>query len=190
MREKSYLKALVICHGKSEVQICEHIKQKLRLRIDILSNNKGKSSIQITSVMKFLNNTQLKNLTSLKNNYAVKVENKKLDEEFKVFIIMDTDDCSQEQKLSYIDKSMFKNHVLYGHIVPIYNTPELETVLTNSGITFTKKGVDRKSEYIRIFPTDKKYEKNDVVQLEEFHDNLKKCKTTNFNEFIKFCLDL
>lgn len=34
-RQLSYIKAVVICHGKSEKQIAEFIKNKLRLRIDI-----------------------------------------------------------------------------------------------------------------------------------------------------------
>ena len=43
----NYLKAIVIVHGKSELQMCDFIKRKLKLKIDIVSKNKGGNSIQI-----------------------------------------------------------------------------------------------------------------------------------------------
>ncbi|MEI0517285.1 hypothetical protein [Brachyspira murdochii] len=44
----NYLKAIVIVHGQSELQMCNFIKNKLRLNnIHIISKDNGKHSIQI-----------------------------------------------------------------------------------------------------------------------------------------------
>ncbi|WP_181039155.1 hypothetical protein [Brachyspira murdochii] len=43
----NYLKAIVIVHGKSELQMCDFIKNNLKLKIDIISKDNGKHSIQI-----------------------------------------------------------------------------------------------------------------------------------------------
>ena len=56
---------------------------------------------------------------------------------------MDTDDCSEDEKRKFINKEMFKGHWAYDYIVPIYNIPELETVLTEAKVPFTKTGVKR-----------------------------------------------
>ncbi len=92
-------KAVVICHGKSEVQICKYIKTNLRIPIHIESRDKGKTSIQITSILDILNNLNYKSAKNLKKHLNDKLELKKdkiQDENFKVFIIMDTDDCSEK----------------------------------------------------------------------------------------------
>ena len=44
MTRISYLKGLVICHGKSEKLICDFIKSNLRIQIEIDSDKKGKKS--------------------------------------------------------------------------------------------------------------------------------------------------
>ena len=62
MTRLSYLKGLVICHGKSEKLICDFIKSNLRIQIEIDSDKKGKKSIQITSIMKFLSGEKYKNI--------------------------------------------------------------------------------------------------------------------------------
>lgn len=192
----NYLKALVIVHGKSELQMCNFIKKNLRLNvIDIISKNKGKNPIQITSLMKILNEKNLK----LFNNFLIKYEdklnldkNRKLNNNFKIFIIMDTDDCKEEEKNNFINKNMFKNHLAYRYIVPIYNITNLEDVLVKSKVIDknTIKNKKDKKDYIKIFPTDDKYIKSDTIQIEEFYKKLLKVKNySNMHEFIKFCLD-
>lgn len=115
---------------------------------------------------------------------------KYLSEDFKIFIIMDTDDCTEQQKRDYISKDMFKNHWAYPYIVPIYNIPELESVLVKSKIKFEKKGDARKKEYIKIFPTDSQYSKRELIQAEEFCNNLKSNANTNLDEFVGFCIEI
>lgn len=65
----SFLKGIVICHGKSEKLICEFLRSNLRIQIEIDSDKKGKKSIQITSIMKFLSGEKYKNIASFKNKF-------------------------------------------------------------------------------------------------------------------------
>ena len=64
MRSLVYLKAIVIVHGKSEKQICNWIKRKLRLKMEVVSEKNGTNSIQITSLMHTLNNKKFKTYKS------------------------------------------------------------------------------------------------------------------------------
>ena len=189
MRELNYTKAVIIVHGKSEKQICQYIKNKLRLKIEIYSDKNGEKAIQITSLKLTLNNKIFKTLKSFIHEYDdIKlINNKQISSDFKLFIIMDTDDCTEKQKQNFINKEMFKSHWAYEYIVPIYNIPELETVLVKAKISFERKGNERKKEYVKIFPTDPKYEKNDNIQIEELSNTLKKQDNTNLNIFLDFC---
>lgn len=188
-KKPCYLKIIVIVHGKSEKQLCAFIKSNLRLKMHIESDKNGEKSIQITSVMKILEGKKFKSITKLKNHFC-DIDVKNLTEDFKIFIIMDTDDCSELQKKEFINKDMFKKHWAYDYIVPIYNSPELETVLVKANIKFEKKGSNRKKEYIKIFPTDPKYYRKERIQIGEFGGNLASCEQTNMHEFIFHCLKL
>lgn len=188
-----YLKAVVIVHGKSEKQICEYIKTNLRMKMEIVSDKKGEKSIQITSLKHILNNTNFKTYDSFIKTYddVEIVENekkKRISQAFRIFIIMDTDDCTEKQKKDFINKEMFKKHWAYDYIVPIYDSPDLESVLLKANIKFEKKGQKRKKEYIKIFPTEKRYLVREQIELCNFCNDLKKVKETNLDEFIEFCL--
>ncbi len=187
-RKPSYLKAVVIVHGKSEKHLCDYIKSNLKLKIDIYGDKHGGKSIQITSLNRFLNNMKFKSLNNFIKNYENDFPNnmKKLPKDFKIFIIMDTDDCTEAQKEAYINKSMFNQHWAKDYIYPIYNIKNLEDVMRKSGID-----IEKKSDYIKIFPTDKNYLHNDSKQINEFMNNiLKNSDITNLQEFIKFCVDI
>ncbi len=54
MRIFSYLKAVVIVHGKSEKHICEFIRRNLRLKIRIKSDKNGDKSIQINGLERYI----------------------------------------------------------------------------------------------------------------------------------------
>ncbi len=191
MRELNYTKAVVIVHGKSEKQICQYIKNKLRLKLEIYSDKNGEKAIQITSLKNTLNNKIFKNFKSFIREYEdIKLtkDGKRIDDDFKIFIIMDTDDCTESQKVDFISGKMFEKHWAYNYIVPIYNSPELETVLEMANVPFKKSGIKRKKEYIKLFPTDAKYEQNDEIQIKELVNKLKKQQNTNLNIFLEFCL--
>lgn len=184
--QRNYLKAVVIVHGKSEQQLCQFITSNLRLPIKIYRDKK--SSIEITSILNHLKNKVFGDSKGFISTYFKGFDIKKLPEDFKIFIVMDVDNCTNQQKVMFINKAMFKDHWAYNHIVPIYNDRDLESVLTHAGIKFTKKGNERKREYIKIFPTDSKYIKSDTLQVQELSKNLRKNENTNLNEFLDFCL--
>ena len=125
-RPTRYTRAVIICHGKSEIIFIESIKSNLKLPISTFSHDRGKSSIQITSLMSYLNKP--------------------------LFKIMDLDD----QKLypnnikKYKNKEMFKGHPLYDYIVPIYNDPNLDDVLTKLGYNVNPN--NKVQSYNKIFP--------------------------------------
>ncbi len=189
--EANYCKAVVIVHGKSEYLLVQHIKSVLHLSIEIYGKKKGKNSIQINRLMKELNNSIFKSQRALLNNYEIEVKDKKL-KNFKLFAIMDTDDCVEQNRDRYINKEMFNGHPLKEYIVPIYNINTLEDVIKKSGIYYKKiKDSEKGSTYIKLFPQESKkiIEKDDVEQLQEMYRKLKKIRETNLEELIKYCID-
>ena len=146
--------------------------------------------------MKRLKGKDIDTLDNFKNTYKDDLEIKDnkiiIDKDFRIFIIMDTDDCKEEEKNNFINKNMFKNYWAHKYIVPIYNIRNLEDVLVKSKVIDknTIKNKRDKKDYIKIFPTDNKYIKNDTIQIQEFYQKLLKVKNiSNMHEFIKFCLD-
>ncbi len=193
MRKVCYLKTIVIVHGKSEKQICEYIKSNLRLKMEVISKEKGNKSIQINSIKHILEDYRFKTYKQFIKFFSdieLKKVNKQetLSSDFKIFIIMDTDDCTEKEKERFISKEMFKKHWAYEYIQPIYDSPDLENVMVKAGIKFEKKGVERKKEYIKIFPTDKKYKVGESIELKNFAKNLESLEDTNMEVFINFCL--
>lgn len=150
-RPTRYTRAVIICHGKSEIIFIESIKSNLKLPISTFSHDRGKSSIQITSLMSYLNKPLFKNLKEFAEEYSIEHSKNKLIN-FKLFIIMDLDD----QKLypnnikKYKNKEMFKGHPLYDYIVPIYNDPNLDDVLTKLGYNVNPN--NKVQSYNKIFP--------------------------------------
>ena len=189
-REVLPTKAIIICHGKSEYTMCQFIKSNLRLKIELIAEDKGSKSIQITSILHILNGLNFKTFSNFTRAFPdVKKVKQKIDSSFKVFIIMDTDDCSPSQKEAYINKSMFKGHFLYENIIPIYNTLNLEDVLEESKIPFTKKGSERKKEYISIFPIDQKHLQREHLQVKDFIAKLKSSKQSRSKSNLYVLLD-
>lgn len=189
MKSKSYFKAVVIVHGKSEKHLCQFIWQNLRIKIKIVSDKNGEKSIQINSLLKILNNNIFKSFSQFKKHFVDDLEidsiTKRMPSSFKIFTIMDTDDCSEENKLRYKTKEMFKEHWAYEYITPIFNIPNLENVLKKSGIVVKK---DKMKEYIKIFPIYSDYIKSDSIQVQELQDLIKENDFTNMGEFLSFCL--
>ncbi|MEI0517284.1 hypothetical protein [Brachyspira murdochii] len=72
--------------------------------------------------MKRLKGKDINTLDHFKNTYKDNLEIKDnktiIDKDFKIFIIMDTDDCkNEEEKNNFINKNMFKNYWAYDYIV-------------------------------------------------------------------------
>lgn len=191
----NYLKGLAICHGKSEVCMVKYIGTNLHLNVRQYSKNNGKNSIQITGLMSILNNYPFDSINSLAKAYPVEVlgrgVNKKVNE-FKLFIIMDTDDCTPQQKRDFISKQMFNGHWLFDYIVPIYNDPKLEDVLLQSGIISKKiKNSEKGTLYERIFPINSKPFSNDtLLEVTTFKQKICSNPNTNMDVFVDYCIDL
>lgn len=153
-RKVHTLLALVIVHGKSEMLIVQKIKTSFRQQIEIYSRDNGRSSIQVTSIVKELNRSKILNsVKNFKNHYTAVEANPEKgipinNPEFKIFTVMDLDDCTQEQAEAYKNKSLFLDHWAYDWIVPIYNSPNLEEVMTRAGLPFRKKGIERKKRIL------------------------------------------
>lgn len=110
-REKVSMKVMVIVHGLSEYCICKNIQSNLRLKQEIIARDKGKVSIQINGLMNLLNkDKRFSTFNSFIRNFPdIKIQNKKL-VDFRLFIIMDVDDCDKDTKRKFIDKSLFRQH--------------------------------------------------------------------------------
>ena len=189
----NYTRAVVIVHGKSERCLVKFNCSNLHLSIKIEAKHKGNHSIQITSLNDYLKLSQFKNLSRFKNTYDINYDNKKkklLD--FKLFIIMDTDDCTEYQAKRFINKEMFKEHLLYDYIVPIYNTNNLEDVMIKCGIMTNRIENSKKgSYYTKVFPINSKPLCNDTkAEVITLQKKLLNSNNTNLNEFIDYCLSL
>lgn len=191
----NYVRGVVICHGKSELQVARYISTNLRLGIKTYAKDNGKHSIQITSLMDVLNAAPFKDPTAFTKEYPVeetgKGKNRRFPD-FRLFIIMDTDDCTDEQREHFKDGSMFSGHWLSPYIVPIYDSPNLEEVLWKSGVIEKKPDKGNKATtYEKVFPINKKELSVDTISQVNY---LKKCLTgnthTNLPEYIDYCLSL
>lgn len=127
------------------------LNQIFVFKIEIFSDNNGKKSIQINSLLKYLKQDRFNNVKKFAETYDIEFKDKKLNK-FKLFIIMDTDDCSELEKNNYINKTMFKGLVLEEYIIPIYNINNLEDVLFKAAIIKEKiKDDDKIEQYSKIF---------------------------------------
>ena len=193
--KESYTNGVVICHGKSEWLMSKHIASNLHLRIKSYAKDNGKHSIQITALEGLLSSKPFNRQSAFVAEYPIeevgKGKNKKL-ANFKLFIIMDTDDCTEQQANDFLSKKMFEKHWLYEYIVPIVNTPNLEGVLVEVGMMPKKIRDEEKGEYYaKVFPINKKPLSddtlNEVLSLREF---VRKSKKSNLVEYIDYCLSL
>lgn len=188
----NYTKAAVIVHGKSEFHIVRYIYTNLHLSVKIIAENKGRSSIQINGLKDYLNKKPFRSLSAFAEEYSVEYDRKRKKlNNFKLFIIMDTDDCSDKMKEEYITKSLFKNHPLEKYIVPIYNISNLEDVMIKAGIMVERISNSEKGNYYsKVFPINTDPVSLDTVkQIQLFANKIKNVKGTNMLEFVNYCMD-
>ena len=170
--------AIIVPHGKSEKLLAQHIRACLRLPIYI---HPKKTSIQINGLFHELQ-TNYPNIQSLKcnENLSLNIEKNKIISDFKIFTLMDTDDCTEEKK-----------YELKQLIVPIYTSPKLELVLYKSGIipkVFNDS--EKVAGYKEIFDIPKlPYGKTKDEELRELSEKLRKNKDTNLEDFIDYCIE-
>lgn len=187
-----YTRCAVIVHGKSELHLVRFVYTNLHLPVKIISENKGRESIQINGLKDYLNKKTFVSLSVFAKEYLIEYDKKarKL-KNFKLFIIMDTDDCSEEIKKGYVSGEMFRGHPLQEYIVPIYNIANLEDVMIKAGI-MTKRIHDSQkgTYYSKIFPINTEPLSSDTLkQIRTFASKIKNVKQTNMLEFIEYCFE-
>jgi len=194
LRSLHYSKALVICHGLSELQITKYIYTNLHLPVRTYAKDNGKHSIQITSLLNLLSSAPFGSLSQFCDEYTVQAEgsgNKQRLVNFKVFIIMDTDDCTDQQKADFMNGRMFSDHWLSPYIVPIANIPNLEKVFEKAKLIRKIKSSEKGTYYSETFPINKgQLTPGTVAEIEAFCDKLEKRKDTNFPDMIHYFLSL
>ena len=178
------LRTIVVCHGRSEVKIVEYLKQNLRIPIEIMSENKGKNSIQIgKSLDRFLNTylstkKQLDELGEIEyvQKYPVKL---------KIFILMDLDDVNDSNVVdNYKNGNLFSKFKFAKSIVPLYNDGNLEEVIGSMGYNPPKRKRDKNKAYTRMFS-----DGGTVESVEKFLEDCKKCKKTNMELLVQHVID-
>lgn len=183
-----YTKAVIICHGKSELILVQNIKSNLRLKVEIDSKNNGDSSIQITSLLHFLNTKGYKGINAILKKFPYIEHNKSELLNFKIFIIMDIDEkeLTDEMICCYKNKEMFKTYDYYDYIVPIYNDKNLDEVLIKLGYDINPK--HKVISYRKIFPG----KNGDYDSFKQLKENFKKSKNSNLIELLDYlesCID-
>ncbi len=177
-----YTRAVIICHGKSEVILAQNIKSNLRLKIEIDSKNNGDSSIQITSLTHFLDTKGYKGINSILKKFPYIEHSKKELLNFKIFMIMDIDEKELTEKMidDYKNKEMFKKYDYYNYIVPIYNDKNLDDILMKLGYKIDTK--QKTSSYTKIFPG----KNGDYESFRQLKENIKKSKNSNLIELLEY----
>lgn len=138
----NYTRCAVIVHGKSEFALVKYIYTNLHLSVKIIAKDKGRGSIQINGLPEYLMKKQFRTLKAFADEFSVEYDRKtKRLINFKLFIIMDTDDCDEITRSKYISKELFDGHPLKDYIVPLYSDTNLEDVMIKSGIRVLNVGL-------------------------------------------------
>lgn len=172
--------------------LAQYITSNLKISKEIISKNNGKNSIQIDALLQILNQKEYKSLKSFSEKYGIEYDRKnKVLKNFKLFIIMDTDDCSEETKRKYMSGTLFSGHILKDYIVPIFNIKNLEEVMEKAGIITRKiERADKTSFYRKIFPIDGENGNIDGIwQIKNFAKRIKHIENTNLLELIEYCFE-
>lgn len=183
MRRLHYQQIMVIVHGKSEFQMCKNFQSNLRIPMRIYAHCNGRSSIQITALNGILNKSNFRSYKAFTKEFPkIEAKNQRL-KNFRLFIIMDTDDCTQAEKEAFKDKSMFSEHWLYPYIYPIYNSPNLEETMSHIGIY-----VKDKSQYNIYFPVN--HGEFNLEEMRNLAQKLRSCPFSNLHDFVVHCIEI
>lgn len=162
----------------------------MHLPVKIIAKDKGRGSIQINGLLEYLRKKQFRTLKEFANEYSVEYDRKtKSLRNFKLFIIMDTDDCDEITKSKYISGELFEGHLLKEYIVPVYNVSNLEDVMIKAGIMVKRiPDAQKGSYYTKIFPINTGPLSLDTVnQVRTFAKKIKGIKETNMLAFVEYC---
>ena len=185
----NYTKCLVIVHGKSEYDLVRYIYTNLHLNLKIIAKDKGRESIQINGLKTLFTKSSFLSLSKFSKEYCIEYDKKsRVLKDFRLFVIMDTDDCSLEIKEKYISGELFEFSVLKDYIVPIYIIENLEDVMIKAGIMAKRIPISQKgSYYSKVFPVNTEPMSFDTIaQVTGFYNKIKNVKETNLKVFVEY----
>ena len=187
VKKPNYCKGIIMVHGRSEYLLVEHIKSNLHLPIEIYAAKNGKMSIQIDGLKTILGNSIFKNKKALKAEYILEEKNGVFPNFF-VMPVMDLDDTSDEKKKLYRTGELFQNHWLSPYIMPIWNEPNLDTVLYEQKVIQKIPNAKEKGKmYREILPPHTG--ETDIKRVEELRKIFAKSNKTNMEIMLQRCLD-
>jgi len=174
-------RTLVVVHGKSEYEFCKGIASNYRLSIEYDHENRGENCIQIRQLEERFSSGHFRSENALHKKfedleYLGRNEIKML--HLRIFPIMDTDD-SPRDATSYRTNNMFNSSTFKDRITPIFNTPDLDTVLRKCGFKINSN--DKIGSYGRLV---------NEYELQELISALDNRNDTNITVFLKYCSDL
>jgi len=180
-----YCPCLIICHGKSEYIFASFLRLLTRLPIEVLADKKGTKSIQITSLLKYFNNSIFRNQTSIKRSLKsseIKINHGKF-MNFRIFTIMDVDEPELTVQMinDYKSGTMFKNLWLSEYITPIYNQDNFDSVISACSCTEKAKSKDKIAVYSKLF------QRSMFTTIEDLISFLEKSKSkSNMVDLVKY----
>lgn len=178
------------CSWKIGVCVSKVYLHEFTFTGEIIAKDKGRGSIQINGLPEYLMKKQFRTLKAFADEFSVEYDRKtKRLINFKLFIIMDTDDCDEITRSKYISKELFDGHPLKDYIVPLYNDTNLEDVMIKSGIMVKRiPDAQKGSYYTKIFPINTKPLSIDTVnQVRIFAKKIDGVKETNMLAFVEYC---
>ena len=189
-----YKKGIVIVHGKSKRHLVRHVYTNLHLPLVLIARDKGKSSIQINGLLEYMNRKcKCRSLKTFAEEHSIEYDRKnKILKNFKLFTIMDTDDCEEETRKKYISGELFRGHPLAEYIVPIYNSPNLEEIMIRAEIMTRRiRDSEKGTYYSKIFPLNTEPMSVETIhQVRIFASKLKGIRQSNLMEFMEYCFEL
>jgi len=178
-----HVRTIVVAHGASEVILCESIKANLRLPMEIISENGGSKCIQINALRNFFSEDNFsKHIEQFSKSHRFQIENNRMLVNTTIFTIMDTDDCKSNTLDCYKNGDLFSESPYSSMIVPIFNSPKLDSVMEEMGFAIDTR--QKRKSYERIFPG----ENGNVEAALKLLDNVTGIKNSNLNIFLEHCV--
>jgi len=183
MRIARFAHTIVILHGASEKILCESMRANLRLPMHLISERGGSKPIQIDKLGDyFAKGAFSRRLDQLSKEQKIQLVDG-IPMNTKVFTIMDTDDCKEHTLKRYKDGSLFSKSPFSKIITPIFNSPNLDSVMEEMGYLIDQR--QKRKSYERIFPG----ENGDIVAAKKLRDNVSVLNSTNLNILLDHCID-
>jgi hypothetical protein len=177
-----HVRTIVVAHGASELILCRSIRTNLRLPLEIITENQGSKCIQVNVLEKFFSEKNFaKYLAQSPGIQKFQLRDGEL-VNTTIFPIMDTDDCSKDTLKRYMSGEMFSGSPYSSMIKPIFNSPNLDSVMEEIGFTINRK--EKRKSYERIFPG----ENGDLEAASGLLDLVSDLQNSNFKIFLEHCI--